>query len=213
MAKKKERKEPKEYIEPAPYDQPITETIEKNYMPYVMSVIISRAIPEIDGFKPAHRKILYIMYKNGLLNGPRAKSANIVGKVMQINPHGDAAIYDAMVRLSKGYNALLHPYVDSKGSFGKAFSRDMKWAASRYTEARLEKICAELFADIDKDAIDMVDNFDNTMKEPRLLPVTFPTVLINLNSGIAVGMASEICSFNLEEVCKTTIELLKSKVR
>lgn len=191
-------------------DQVIVDTLETNYMPYAMSVIMSRAIPEIDGFKPAHRKILYIMYKNGLLNGPRAKSANIVGKVMQINPHGDAAIYDAMVRLSKGYNALLHPYVDSKGSFGKAFSRDMKWAASRYTEARLEKICAELFADIDKDAIDMVDNFDNTMKEPRLLPVTFPTVLINLNSGIAVGMASEICSFNLEEVCKATIEVLKN---
>ncbi len=190
--------------------QPITDTLEFNFMPYAMSVILSRAIPEIDGFKPSHRKILYMMYKMGLLSGARAKSAKIVGQVMQLNPHGDAAIYDAMVRLSKGYEALLHPYVDSKGNFGKAFSRDMMWAASRYTEAKLEKICAELFSDIDKDTVDMVDNFDNTMKEPALLPVTFPSVLVNANTGIAAGMASSICSFNLEEVCKTTIELLKS---
>lgn len=190
-------------------DQKIVDTIENNFMPYAMSVIMSRAIPEIDGFKPSHRKILYMMYKMGLLTGARAKSAKIVGQVMQLNPHGDAAIYDTMVRLSKGYEALLHPYVDSKGNFGKAFSRDMMWAASRYTEAKLEKICAELFADIDKDTVDMVDNFDNSMKEPALLPVTFPSVLVNANTGIAVGMASSICSFNLEEVCKTTIELLK----
>lgn len=190
-------------------DQKIVDTIENNFMPYAMSVIMSRAIPEIDGFKPSHRKILYMMYKMGLLTGTRAKSAKIVGQVMQLNPHGDAAIYDTMVRLSKGYEALLHPYVDSKGNFGKAFSRDMMWAASRYTEAKLEKICAELFADIDKDTVDMVDNFDNSMKEPALLPVTFPSVLVNANTGIAVGMASSICSFNLEEVCKTTIELLR----
>ena len=190
-------------------DQKIVDTIENNFMPYAMSVIMSRAIPEIDGFKPSHRKILYMMYKMGLLTGVRAKSAKIVGQVMQLNPHGDAAIYDTMVRLSKGYEALLHPYVDSKGNFGKAFSRDMMWAASRYTEAKLEKICAELFADIDKDTVDMVDNFDNSMKEPALLPVTFPSVLVNANTGIAVGMASSICSFNLEEVCKTTIELLR----
>lgn len=190
-------------------DQKIVDTIENNFMPYAMSVIMSRAIPEIDGFKPSHRKILYMMYKMGLLTGARAKSAKIVGQVMQLNPHCDAAIYDTMVRLSKGYEALLHPYVDSKGNFGKAFSRDMMWAASRYTEAKLEKICAELFADIDKDTVDMVDNFDNSMKEPALLPVTFPSVLVNANTGIAVGMASSICSFNLEEVCKTTIELLR----
>lgn len=190
-------------------DQQIVDTIENNFMPYAMSVIMSRAIPEIDGFKPSHRKILYMMYKMGLLTGARAKSAKIVGQVMQLNPHGDAAIYDTMVRLSKGYEALLHPYVDSKGNFGKAFSRDMMWAASRYTEAKLEKICTELFADIDKDTVDMVDNFDNSMKEPSLLPVTFPSVLVNANTGIAVGMASSICSFNLEEVCKTTIELLR----
>lgn len=190
--------------------QPIVDTLEYNFMPYAMSVIMSRAIPEIDGFKPSHRKILYMMYKMGLLTGPRAKSAKIVGQVMQLNPHGDAAIYDTMVRLSKGYEALLHPYVDSKGNFGKAFSRDMMWAASRYTEAKLEKICAELFSDIDKDTVDMVDNFDNTMKEPALLPVTYPSILVNANTGIAAGMASSICSFNLEEVCKTTIELLKN---
>ncbi len=191
-------------------NQPIVDALEVNFMPYAMSVIMSRAIPEIDGFKPSHRKILYMMYKMGLLTGPRAKSAKIVGQVMQLNPHGDAAIYDTMVRLSKGYDALLHPYVDSKGNFGKAFSRDMMWAASRYTEAKLEKICTEFFTDIDKDTVDMVDNFDNTMKEPALLPVNFPSVLVNANTGIAAGMASSICSFNLEEVCKTTIELLKN---
>ncbi len=191
-------------------DQRITDTLELNYMPYAMSCIMSRAIPEIDGFKPSHRKILYMMFKMGLLSGARAKSAKIVGQVMQLNPHGDGAIYETMVRLSKGYDALLHPYVDSKGNFGKAYSKDMMYAASRYTEARLEKICAELFCDIDKNTVDMVDNFDNSMKEPVLLPVTFPSVLVNANSGIAVGMASSICSFNLEEVCKTTIELLKN---
>ena len=191
-------------------NQPIIDTLEYNFMPYAMSVIMSRAIPEIDGFKPSHRKILYMMYKMGLLTGARAKSAKIVGQVMQLNPHGDAAIYDTMVRLSKGYEALLHPYVDSKGNFGKAFSRDMMWAASRYTEAKLEKICTELFTDIDKDTVDMVDNFDNTMKEPALLPVTYPSILVNANTGIAAGMASSICSFNLEEVCKTAIELLRN---
>lgn len=191
-------------------NQSIVDALELNFMPYAMSVIMSRAIPEIDGFKPSHRKILYMMYKMGLLTGPRAKSAKIVGQVMQLNPHGDAAIYDTMVRLSKGYEALLHPYVDSKGNFGKAFSRDMMWAASRYTEAKLEKICTEFFVDIDKNTVDMVDNFDNTMKEPALLPVNFPSVLVNANTGIAAGMASSICSFNLEEVCKTTIELIKN---
>ena len=191
-------------------NQSIVDALELNFMPYAMSVIMSRAIPEIDGFKPSHRKILYMMYKMGLLTGPRAKSAKIVGQVMQLNPHGDAAIYDTMVRLSKGYEALLHPYVDSKGNFGKAFSRDMMWAASRYTEAKLEKICTEFFVDIDKNTVDMVDNFDNTMKEPALLPVNFPSVLVNANTGIAAGMASSICSFNLEEVCKTTIELIRN---
>ncbi len=191
-------------------NQDIVDALEVNFMPYAMSVIMSRAIPEIDGFKPSHRKILYMMYKMGLLTGPRAKSAKIVGQVMQLNPHGDAAIYDTMVRLSKGYEARLHPYVDSKGNFGKAFSRDMMWAASRYTEAKLEKICSEFFVDIDKNTVDMVDNFDNTMKEPALLPVNFPSVLVNANTGIAAGMASSICSFNLEEVCKTTIELIRN---
>ena len=186
------------------------DVLEKNYMPYAMSSIVSRAIPEIDGFKPSHRKILYTMYKMGLLTGNRSKSANIVGRTMQLNPHGDAAIYETMVRLSKGYEALLHPYVDSKGNFGKAYSRDMMWAASRYTEAKLDKICAELFTDIDKDTVDFVDNYDNTMKEPVLLPVTFPSVLVNANTGIAAGMASSICSFNLAEVCQTTIELIKN---
>lgn len=191
-------------------NQRITDTLEVNFMPYAMSVIMSRAIPEIDGFKPSHRKILYTMYKMGLLTGNRSKSANIVGRTMQLNPHGDAAIYETMVRLSKGYEALLHPYVDSKGNFGKAYSRDMMWAASRYTEAKLDKICSELFADIDKDTVDFVDNYDNTMKEPVLLPVTFPSVLVNANTGIAAGMASSICSFNLEEICNTTIELIKN---
>ncbi len=191
-------------------NQPIVDTLELNFMPYAMSVIMSRAIPEIDGFKPSHRKILYTMYKMGLLSGNRSKSANIVGRTMQLNPHGDAAIYETMVRLSKGYEALVHPYVDSKGNFGKAYSRDMMWAASRYTEAKLDKICTELFSDIDKDTVDFVDNYDNTMKEPVLLPVTFPSVLVNANTGIAAGMASSICSFNLEEVCNTTIELLRN---
>lgn len=191
-------------------NQRITETLEVNYMPYAMSVILSRAIPEIDGFKPSHRKLLYTMYKMGLLTSTRTKSANIVGRTMQLNPHGDQAIYDTMVRLSRGYEALLHPYVDSKGNFGKSYSRDMQWAASRYTEAKLDSIATELFRDIDKDTVDFVDNYDNTMKEPTLLPVTFPSILVNANSGIAVGMASSICSFNLKEVCETTIELIKN---
>lgn len=178
-------------------------------MPYAMSVILSRAIPEIDGFKPSHRKLLYTMYKMGLLTGARTKSANIVGATMKLNPHGDAAIYDTMVRLSRGYEALLHPYVDSKGNFGKFYSRDMAWAASRYTEAKLDAICNELFRDIDKDAVDFMDNYDNTMKEPALLPATFPSVLVNANTGIAVGMASSICSFNLKEICETTAALIK----
>lgn len=190
-------------------DQPIVETLEINYMPYAMSVIMSRAIPEIDGFKPSHRKLLYTMYKMGLLTGPRIKSANIVGRTMQLNPHGDAAIYDTMVRLSKGYEALLYPYVDSRGNFGKAYSRDMSWAASRYTEAKLSPIAAELFREIDKDTVDFVDNYDATMKEPTLLPVTYPSILINNNTGIAVGMASNICSFNLQEICEATTELIK----
>ena len=192
-------------------EQQITETLEQNYMPYAMSVILSRAIPEIDGFKPSHRKLLYTMYKMGLLNSTRTKSANIVGQTMKLNPHGDSAIYDTMVRLSRGYEALLHPYVDSKGNFGKFYSRDMAWAASRYTEARLDDLCGELFGDIDKDTVDFVDNYDNTMKEPTLLPATFPSVLVNANTGIAVGMASNICPFNLSEVCQTTIALLKDK--
>ena len=190
-------------------EQPITETLETNYMPYAMSVIVSRAIPEIDGFKPSHRKLLYTMYNMGLLNGNTIKSANIVGRTMQLNPHGDAAIYETMVRLSEGYQALLHPYVASKGSFGKAYSRDMAYAASRYTEAKLAPIATELFVDIDKDTVDFVDNYDATMKEPTLFPVTFPSVLVNANTGIAVGMASSICPFNLKEVCETTIAYIK----
>lgn len=192
-------------------NQRITETLETNYMPYAMSVILSRAIPEIDGFKPSHRKILYTMYKMGLLAGARTKSANIVGSTMKLNPHGDAAIYDTMVRLSRGYEALLHPYVDSKGNFGKAYSRDMQWAASRYTEAKLDPICNELFRDIDKDTVDFVDNYDGKLKEPTLLPVTFPSILVNANTGIAVGMASSICPFNLKEVCETTIALMQNE--
>ena len=192
-------------------DQQIVNTIKENYMPYAMSVILSRAIPEIDGFKPSHRKLLYTMYKMGLLGSARTKSANIVGQTMKLNPHGDSAIYDTMVRLSRGYEALLHPYVDSKGNFGKFYSRDMAWAASRYTEAKLDSICNELFADIDKDTVDFVDNYDNTLKEPTLLPARFPSVLVNANTGIAVGMASSICSFNLRELCETTIELIKDK--
>ena len=190
-------------------EQPIVSTIRENFMPYAMSVILSRAIPEIDGFKPSHRKLLYMMYKMGLLKGGRTKSANIVGATMKLNPHGDAAIYDTMVRLSRGYEALLHPYVDSKGNFGKFYSRDMAWAASRYTEAKLAPICNELFCDIDKDTVDFADNYDNTMKEPTLLPATFPSVLVNTNTGIAVGMASNICSFNLKEICETTAAIIR----
>ena len=192
-------------------DQKIGTTIVENFMPYAMSVIMSRAIPEIDGFKPSHRKLLYTMYKMGLLTGNRTKSANIVGATMKLNPHGDSAIYDTMVRLSRGYEALLHPYVDSKGNFGKFYSRDMAWAASRYTEAKLDPICNELFRDIDKDTVDFVDNYDNTMKEPTLLPASYPSVLVNANTGIAVGMASNICSFNLKEVCETTAALIRDK--
>ena len=191
-------------------EQPITETLEINYMPYAMSVIVSRAIPEIDGFKPSHRKLLYTMYKMGLLNGGRTKSANIVGQTMRLNPHGDAAIYDTMVRLSRGYGALLHPFVDSKGNFGKVYSRDMAYAASRYTEAKLDAICQELFRDMDFDTVDMVDNYDGTMKEPTLMPTTFPNVLVSANTGIAVGMASNICGFNLQEVCVTAIARMKN---
>ncbi len=191
-------------------EQPIVSTIEKNYMPYAMSVILSRAIPEIDGFKPSHRKLLYTMYQMGLLEKARTKSANIVGQTMKLNPHGDSAIYDTMVRLSRGYEALLHPYVDSKGNFGKFYSRDMAWAASRYTEAKLDKICEELFLDIDKDTVDFVPNYDNTLIEPTLLPARFPSILVNANTGIAVGMASSICPFNLKEVCLTTIELIRN---
>ena len=191
-------------------EQPITETLELNYMPYAMSVIVSRAIPEIDGFKPSHRKLLYTMYKMNLLSGGRTKSANIVGQTMRLNPHGDAAIYDTMVRLSTGYGALLHPFVDGKGNFGKSYSRDMAYAASRYTEAKLSAICAELFRDLDQDAVDFVDNYDNTMKEPALLPTTFPNILVSANQGIAVGMASQLCGFNLGEVCDTTIAYLKN---
>ncbi len=191
-------------------EQHITDTLEINYMPYAMSVSLSRAIPEIDGFKPSHRKLLYTMYKMGLLTGGRTKSANIVGQTMRLNPHGDAAIYETMVRLSRGNEALLNPFVDSKGNFGKAYSRDMHYAAARYTEAKLDGICNELFREIDKDTIDFVDNYDSTMKEPTLLPVTFPSILANTNLGIAVGMASSICSFNLKELCETTIELIKN---
>ena len=191
-------------------EQPITDTLETNYMPYAMSVIVSRAIPEIDGFKPSHRKLLYTMYKMGLLTGGRTKSANIVGQTMRLNPHGDAAIYDTMVRLSKGYGALLTPFVDSKGNFGKSYSRDMSWAAPRYTEAKLSAICGEIFKDIDSDTVDFVDNYDNTMKEPALLPTTFPNILVSANSGIAVGMASQFCGFNLKEVCDTAVAYLKN---
>ena len=190
--------------------QPITETLEKNYMPYAMSVIVSRAIPEIDGFKPSHRKLLYTMYKMGLINGQRTKSANIVGQTMRLNPHGDASIYETMVRLTRGHEALLHPFVDSKGSFGKHYSRDMAYAASRYTEAKLDSFCHELFSGIDKDAVDFVPNYDNTMQEPTLLPTTFPNILVSPNLGIAVGMACSICSFNLAEICDGAIALLKN---
>ena len=208
-----EKKQPNAYIAGAGtvVDQEITETLRTNFMPYAMSIIISRAIPEIDGFKPSHRKLLYTMHLMGLLNGSTIKSANIVGRTMQLNPHGDAAIYETMVRLSEGNEALLHPYVRSKGSFGKAYSRDMAYAASRYTEAKLAPIAAELFADIDKETVEFVDNYDSTMKEPTLFPVTFPSVLVNANMGIAAGMASNICPFNLREVCETTIAYIKDK--
>lgn len=203
---------PNAYIEKAGIveEERITDTLEKNYMPYAMSVIISRALPEIDGFKPSHRKLLYTMYKMGLLNGGRTKSANVVGQTMRLNPHGNSAIYDTMVRLARGNESLLYPYVDSKGNFGKAYSRDMAYAASRYTEVKLEPICNELFRDIDKDTVDFVPNYDNTMMEPTLFPTTFPSVLVNANVGIAVSMASNVCPFNLTEVCDTTIALLKN---
>ena len=193
-------------------DEKITDTLKKNYMPYAMSVIISRALPEIDGFKPSHRKILYMMYKRGLLNPDkeRSKSANVVGETMKLNPHGDQSIYETMVRLTRGNESLLHPYIDSKGNFGKQYSSSMKAAASRYTEVKLEKICNELFRDIDKETVDFVPNYDNTMEEPTLLPATFPTVLVNSNTGIAVSMASNVCPFNLAEVCETTIALMKN---
>ena len=219
MARKKKTEEPTVYrgaeanvegLSGAVIDRSITATLDENYMPYAMSVIVSRAIPEIDGFKPAHRKLLYTMYKMGLMSGSRTKSANIVGQTMRLNPHGDAAIYETMVRLAKGNEALLHPFVDSKGNFGKVYSRDMAYAASRYTEAKLAPICAELFRDLDHDAVDFVDNYDSTTTEPTLLPTTFPNVLVSANQGIAVGMASQICGFNLGEVCDTTIAYIKN---
>ena len=217
MAKKKTPQEGKKFDNPnvmglhaEVLEQPITETLELNYMPYAMSVIVSRAIPEIDGFKPSHRKLLYTMYQMKLLGGARTKSANVVGQTMKLNPHGDAAIYDTLVRLSRGYGALLHPLVDSKGNFGKVYSRDMAWAASRYTEVKLDTICGELFRDIDQDTVDFVDNYDGKLKEPALLPTTFPNVLVSANQGIAVGMASNLCGFNLGEVCDTTIAFLKN---
>ena len=193
-------------------EEPITQTLETNYMPYAMSVIVSRALPEIDGFKPAHRKVLYTMYDMGLLKGNRTKSANIVGSTMHLNPHGDAAIYDTMVRMGRSNESLLVPFVDSKGNFGKAYSRDMAYAAARYTEAKLEPVCEELFRDIDKDTVDFVPNYDGTTTEPTMLPVTFPTILANNTLGIAVGMASNICSFNLVELCNATIALMKDGV-
>ena len=217
MARKKQEPEKKKIntdgimgLHGSTTEQAISETLELNYMPYAMSVIVSRAIPEIDGFKPSHRKLLYTMYKMGLLTGGRTKSANIVGQTMRLNAHGDAAIYETMVRLAKGNETLLHPFVDSKGNFGKVYSRDMAYAAARYTEAKLDPICAEVFKDIDSDTVDMVDNYDATMKEPALLPTTFPNVLVSANQGIAVGMASNICSFNLREVCDTAIALMKN---
>ena len=210
MAKKKSKQQPvKEYHPLEPTAQRITETLRENYMPYAMSVIVSRAIPELDGFKPSHRKLLYTMYKMGLMGANRTKSANIVGQTMKLNPHGDAAIYETMVRLTRGNEALLTPFVDSKGNFGKVYSRDMAYAASRYTEAKLDKICAELFREIDDDTVDFVDNYDGEMKEPTLLPTTFPNILVSANTGIAVGMASSFCGFNLEEVCRTTIAYIE----
>lgn len=209
MAKKKQQPA---VIESAPVaEQPITETLEKNYMPYAMSVIVSRAIPEIDGLKPAHRKLLYTMYKMGLLGGKLTKSANVVGQTMKLNPHGDMAIYETLVRLTHGNEALLHPLVESQGNFGKQFSRDMAFAASRYTEVRLDPICQEFFGDINKNTVPFVDNYDGELKEPTLLPVAFPNVLVNPNQGIAVGMASNICSFNLREICAATIAYIKDE--
>ncbi|MBQ7907637.1 MAG: topoisomerase IV [Clostridia bacterium] len=208
--KKQERKNYIDYVESDPIFQPITETIETNYMPYAVSVMVSRAIPEIDGFKPSHRKLLYTMYKMGLMHGHRTKSANIVGETMKLNPHGDMSIYETMVRLTRGNESLLHPFVDSKGSFGKQYSRDMAFAASRYTEAKLDPFCQEIFNGIDKNAVDMIDNYDSTTKEPRLLPTSFPNILVSPNLGIAVGLASSICSFNLAEVCDATIAVLRS---
>lgn len=218
MARKKQPAQPKKSAIPNAYiagagivaEEKITETLEKNYMPYAMSVIVSRALPEIDGFKPSHRKLLYTMYKMNLLSGGLTKSANVVGQTMRLNPHGDSAIYETMVRLARGNEALLHPYVQSKGNFGKAYSRDMAYAASRYTEVKLEPICNELFQDIDKDTVDFVPNYDNTMQEPTLFPTTFPTVLVNANVGIAVSMASSVCPFNLAEVCETAIACIKN---
>ena len=209
MARKKKANEQKEIVYAPIIPQPITETIEKNYMPYTMSVIVSRAIPEIDGFKPAHRKILYTMYKMGLLTGRLTKSTNIVGSVMKLHPHGDQSIYETMVRLTRGNETLLHPFIESKGTFGKQYSSDMKCAAARYTEAKLDPISAEIFDGIDKNAVDMVDNYDGSMLEPVLLPTKFPNILVSPNSGIAVGMASDICSFNLSEICDGTIAILK----
>jgi DNA gyrase subunit A len=211
MAKKTSKVTTADEIIYAPVqEQLITDTIEKNYMPYVMSVIVSRAIPEIDGLKPSHRKLLYTMYKMGLLTGNRTKSANVVGQTMKLNPHGDMAIYETMVRLTRGHEALLHPFVDSKGSFGKQYSSNMRFAASRYTEVKLDSFCSELFKGIDKDAVDLIPNYDNTMQEPVLLPTTFPNILVTPNMGIAVGMASNICSFNLGEICDGTIAVLKN---
>ncbi len=210
MPKKKKQPSAKEYHPLEPTSQRITETLRENYMPYAMSVIVSRAIPELDGFKPSHRKLLFTMYKMGLMGNTRTKSANIVGQTMKLNPHGDGAIYETMVRLTRGNEALLVPFIDSKGNFGKVYSRDMAYAASRYTEAKLDKVCAELFRDIDNDAVDFVDNYDGELKEPTLLPTTFPNILVSANTGIAVGMASSFCGFNLEEVCRTTIAYLEN---
>ena len=211
MAKRKKETEHIITEETAPIvEQIITDTVEKNYMPYVMSVIISRAIPEIDGFKPSHRKVLYTMLKMGLLTGQRTKSANVVGQTMKLHPHGDASIYETLVRMTRGNETLLHPFVDSKGSFGKQYSSDMAYAASRYTEVKLDPFCEEIFGGIDKNAVDFVPNYDNTLKEPVILPTTFPNILVTSNMGIAVGLASRICSFNLAEVCDGAIQVLRN---
>ncbi len=192
-------------------EQNITQTLEINYMPYAMSVIVSRAIPDIDGFKPAHRKLLYTMYKMGLISGTRTKSTNVVGQTMKLNPHGDATIYETLVRLTRGHDAVLHPFIDSKGNFGKQYSRDMAYAASRYTEVKLDSICNEIFRDIDKDTVDFIDNYDGSLKEPVLFPTAYPNILVTPNQGIAVSMASTLCSFNLKEVCSLTINYIKNK--